>query len=498
MIFHQANWEEPLLLLQNKKGRVGYSLPKLNKDILSKIDKLDNLIPKKLKRDIISLPSLSEPQVIRHFNRLSQMNFGIDHGIYPLGSCTMKYNPKISERVCSNINLLNLHPLQNINSVQGLLEILYNLSNILAEITGMSKITLSPAAGAHGEFAGVLIIKSWINTNHGGETRDEILIPDSAHGTNPASASMAGFKTVKIPSNSDGLIDLEALKSVVSKRTAGLMMTNPNTLGLFEYDIEKIAQLVHDAGGLMYYDGANMNALLGKVRPGDMGFDIVHLNLHKTFSIPHGGGGPGAGPVGVTQELAKFLPIPVIDKLDNKYVLDYKVPKSIGQIRGFIGNTAHLVRAYVYIMSLGAEGLNQVSNHAVLASNYLLSKIDKSLYNLVGDKKRPRKHEFVISPNSNSNVKVRALDVGKALLDYGIHSPTMYFPINVPEALMIEPTETESMESLDNYAEVLNEIGAKLLKGSSKKLLPENTTVGRLDEVKASHPQTMKLNWREI
>ena len=362
----------------------------------------------------------------------------------------------------------------------------------------MSKITLSPAAGAHGEFVGVLIIKSWIETNTHSEIRDEILIPDSAHGTNPASASMAGFKTVKIPSNSDGLIDLAALKSAVSNKTAGLMMTNPNTLGLFENDIEQISKLVHDAGGLMYYDGANMNALLGKVRPGDMGFDIVHLNLHKTFSIPHGGGGPGAGPVGVTQELAKFLPIPVIDKLDNKYVLDYKVPKSIGQIRGFIGNTAHLVRAYVYIMSLGAEGLNQVSNHAVLASNYLLSKIDKSLYNLVGDKKRPRKHEFVISPNSNSNVKVSALDVGKALLDYGVHSPTMYFPINVPEALMIEPTETESMESLDNYADVLNEIGAKLLKGSSKKLLPENTAVGRLDEVKASHPQTIKLNWREI
>ena len=498
MTFRQALWDEPLLLKRSMRGRKGYSLPELDETVKRDVGNPSKLIPKKLRRSEIPLPELSEPQVVRHFTNLSQMNFGIDNGPYPLGSCTMKYNPKISERVTSDPKLLRIHPLQHPNSMQGLLQLLYDLSKIIAEITGTDKVTLAPAAGAHGEFAGALMMKAWADDRGESDERTEMLVPDSAHGTNPASATMAGFKVVKIPSDRDGLTDLDAIKAAASNRTVGMMMTNPNTLGLFERNVTEISQIIHDAGGLMYYDGANMNALLGRVRPGDMGFDIVHTNLHKTFSIPHGGGGPGAGPVGVSKELIDYLPIPVISFREGVYFLDYKLPRSIGMIKGFFGNTAHLVRAYVYILSLGGNGLRQVSNHAVLASNYLLSKLDTSIYNIPHSRDIPRKHEFVVSGSPMLKRKgVKILDIGKALLDHGIHSPTVYFPLIVEEALMVEPTETESVENLDNYAAALNKIGSDA-QNNPKGLqdAPRNTSIGRLNEVQASHPKTMCLNWR--
>ncbi|MEM2633923.1 MAG: aminomethyl-transferring glycine dehydrogenase subunit GcvPB [Nitrososphaerales archaeon] len=495
MEFKQAIWNEPLLIELGKEGRCGYSLPKIHDDVESVVE----LIPEKLRRSNIPLPSLSEPQVIRHFTRLSQMNYGVDLGMYPLGSCTMKYNPKISERIASNPNLTRLHPYQPIETVQGILEILYNLSKMLAEITGTAKVTLIPAAGAHGEFVGCLIMRAYIKDKGELKIRNEVLIPESAHGTNPASAVMAGFKVVKIPTDKEGLVDVDAVKAVVSNRTAGMMLTVPNTLGLFERNIEEISKIVHEAGGLMYYDGANMNALLGRVRPGDMGFDIVHINLHKTFATPHGGGGPGSGPVGVSKELIEFLPIPLVDYDGKKYFLNYNVPKTIGRIKSFYGNISVLIKAYVYILMMGVNGLREISNQAVLASNYLLSKLN-SIYELPYSKNIPRKHEFVVSAKPiQMKTGVRTIDIAKSILDSSFHAPTIYFPLIVDEALMIEPTETEPMENLDEYAKVLNEIALQVKEDPQKILnAPINTSIKRLDEVKASHPLTMKLNWRGL
>lgn len=496
MVFHQAVWDEPLISELGGNGRVGITLPSYKP-----IDEIFNesFVPRKLRRKQIRLPKLSQPEVVRHFTRLSQMNFGVDLGPYYLGSCTMKHNPKVSERIAANPNFTELHPYQNEDSIQGILQIFYELSEMLAEITGTDKVSLSPAAGAHGELVGALMIRKHLE-EIGEKQRDEMLVPDSAHGTNPATAAMAGFKVIKVASDEEGLVDVEALKSVVSNKAAGMMLTVPNTHGLFERNIEEICSIVRDSGGLMYYDGANMNAILGRARPGDMGFDIVHLNLHKTFATPHGGGGPGSGPVGVKDHLADYLPIPLIGKKGKKFTIDYDVPKSIGRVKNFYGNSGPLLRAYVYIRMFGREGLQQISGQAVLAANYLHAKIRDHDYTLSHKTRAPLKHEFVVSVKALAAATgVRATDIAKAILDEGLHSPTTYFPLTVEEDLMIEPTDSEPMSALDRYAEVLNNIAKTVRKDPSKVLeSPRNTAVGRLDEVKANHPLTLTLNWRKL
>ncbi|MBI4258100.1 MAG: aminomethyl-transferring glycine dehydrogenase subunit GcvPB [Thaumarchaeota archaeon] len=493
-MFRQAVWDEPLLIELSKQGRRGLASP------YSQKGNIENPIPKDLRRENIPLPSLSEPQVIRHFIHLSQMNYGVDCGPYPLGSCTMKYNPKISQRLAANPCLRRLHPYQPAESVQGTLEILYTLSQMLTEITGTDQVSLLGAAGAHAEFLGALIMRKLIEDQGELKTRDEMLVPDSAHGTNPASAALAGFKVVKIPSDKDGLVNVEAIKAVASKKTVGMMLTVPNTLGLFEKNIREVSALIHEAGGLMYYDGANMNALLGRARPGDMGFDIVHMNLHKTFATPHGGGGPGAGPLGVKKQLRDYLPVPLISFDGSEYLLDYGAPRTIGMARSFYGNIGVLLRAYIYIMLMGKTGLRQVSEQATLAANYVLRQLDTSSYHLPFSKNTPRKHEFTVSVTPlKKKTGVSAMDIAKSILDEGLHASTTYFPLIVEEALMIEPTETESVEELDRYAEALNHIARQATTNPEaifKK--PRNTSIGRLDEVKASHPKSIAYTWRKL
>jgi glycine dehydrogenase subunit 2 len=432
---------------------------------------------------------------------LSEMNYGVDSGFYPLGSCTMKYNPKVNEQLANLPTITMLHPYQDENTVQGILEILYKLEHWLAEITGTYEVCLHPAAGAHGEFLGTLLMRAYHKMNGECEKRSEVIVPDSAHGTNPASATMSGFKVVVVPSDDEGCVNLEALKAAVSERTAGLMLTNPNTLGIFEKNIEEIAKAIHEAGGLLYYDGANLNPLLGIVRPGDMGFDIVHINIHKTFGTPHGGGGPGAGPVGVSKMLAEFLPVPSIVYDGEKYHLDYDKPHSIGKIRSFYGNVAVLLKAYAYILSLGFEGLREVAEVSVLNANYLLRKL-KGIRGLTlpYNSEKPRKHECVFSAKPLKNeTGVSALNIAKRLLDYGLHAPTIYFPLIVEEALMIEPTETFEKEELDRFADALQKICEEAYKNPEAVLkAPNNTAVSKVDEVKASHPRTMALSWRML
>ncbi len=486
--YRQAFWDEPLLSEIGRKGRLGFIVPE-DPEIMDWA-KGKPLVPAALRRGDTALPELSELQVLRHFNRLSQMNFSVETGMYPLGSCTMKYNPKVSEAIASSPKMREAHPLQHDSTVQGLLQVFYELSDMLCEISGMKRFALSTAAGAQGEFAGVLMIRKYLKDKGRGD-RTEILVPDSAHGTNPASAAMAGFEVVKVPSNESGQVTIESVKAKLTSRTAGMMLTVPNTLGLFEPDVSEISKAVHDAGGLMYYDGANMNALLGKARPGDMGFDVVHLNLHKTFATPHGGGGPGAGPVGASGELQDYLPVPLVEKSGEEYRLDYERPKTIGRLKGFYANSAILLRAYCYIRLLGADGLDNVSSLAVLGANYILSKLDTQGYSIpVGGGIR-RKHEAVVSVKGGHG---GAGKIAKALLDYGVHSPTVYFPLTVEEALMIEPTETETIESLDDYAETLNSLFVRLKAGELDDE-PKNTSVGRIDEVKALHPLTLKVKW---
>jgi len=453
--------------------------------------KSKELLPVALRADEVRLPEIAELQVLRHFNRLSQMNFSVESGTYPLGSCTMKYNPKVSEYIASSPGMREAHPFQPEGTIQGLLGIFYDLSLMLCEISGMKAFSLSPAAGAQGEFAGVLMMRKYLS-EHGYQEKNEILVPDSAHGTNPASAAMGGFKVIKVPSDERGLVGVEQVEKLISAKTAGMMLTVPNTLGLFESDVGKIAKVVHDAGGLMYYDGANMNALLGKARPGDMGFDVVHLNLHKTFATPHGGGGPGAGPVGVTERLQDYLPVPVVTKANGAYHLDYDRPGTIGRLKGSYANSAILLRAYCYIRLLGSDGLDNVSSLSVLAANYLLSKLNPDAFTLLQGKGLRRKHEAIVSVQGT--MSGGAMKVAKGLLDYGVHSPTVYFPLTVDEALMIEPTETETLEALDEYADLLNGLHEKLLKGELEDE-PKNTSVGRIDEVKASHPLSLRVKW---
>ena len=487
--YRQARWDEPLISELSRSGRAGFVPPTDPK--IEAWKKGREILPSNLRRGELKLPEIAELQVLRHFNRLSQMNFSVETGTYPLGSCTMKYNPKVSEYIAGSPGMREAHPLQPEETLQGLLGIFYDLSQMLCEITGMSGFALSPAAGAQGEFAGVLMMRNYLRDN-GGAERDEILVPDSAHGTNPASAAMGGFKVVKVASDERGLVRADVVRRLVSSRTAGMMLTVPNTLGLFESEVGEVSRVVHDAGGLMYYDGANMNALLGKARPGDMGFDIVHLNLHKTFATPHGGGGPGAGPVGVTERLRGYLPVPVVTKTSEGYHLDYDLPKSIGRLKGSYANSAILLRAYCYISLLGSSGLDSVSSLSVLAANYLLSKLDPNAYPVLQGKGLRRKHEVVVSVNSLHSGG--AMKVAKALLDYGVHSPTVYFPLTVEEALMIEPTETETLEALDEYADLLNDLYGRLERGELEHE-PMSTTVGRIDEVKASHPLSLKVKW---
>jgi glycine dehydrogenase subunit 2 len=488
--FTQAAWDEPLIKELSRPGRVGNLVP-TDKQIRARIKDPLSMVPASVRRELVNLPELSELQVLRHFNRLSQMNFSVELGMYPLGSCTMKYNPKVSELVAGSDGMKHAHPLQPAETMQGLLSIFYELERYLSEITGMSRFSLSTAAGAQGEFAGVLMIRKYL-MDHGGSAKNEILVPDSAHGTNPASAAMAGFRVVKVPSDESGQVRAKAVEALCSDKTAGMMFTVPNTLGLFEGEVADVCAAVHEVGGLMYYDGANMNALLGRARPGDMGFDVVHLNLHKTFATPHGGGGPGAGPVGVSRKLVEYLPVPVVSKRKSGYSLDYGLKHTIGPLKGFVGNSAVLLRAYIYIRLLGATGLADVSSLAVLAANYLWKSLDPEAFPATHGRELRRKHEAVVSVKSES--PGAAMSVAKAVLDYGMHAPTVYFPLIVHEALMIEPTESEPVEMLDEYADALNEIYRKMKEGTLGEV-PHSTSVGKVDEVKASHPMTLRVHW---
>lgn len=480
-----------LIFEVSKPGRVAYTLPKCDVEC----EAVENLIPKgMLKTSDVELPEVSEPDVIRHFTLLANKNYGVDNGFYPLGSCTMKYNPKINEDIASNPQFLNIHPYQSEDTVQGALEIMYDLSSKLSEISGMDYVTLQPAAGAHGELTGLMIIKSY-HRKRGDLKRTKIIVPDSAHGTNPASANVAGFTIVEVKSDKKGLVDIESLKSVLNDEIAGLMLTNPNTLGLFDSNIKLISDMVHEAGGLVYYDGANLNAIMGEARPGDMGFDVVHMNLHKTFSTPHGGGGPGSGPVGVKERLAEFLPIPVIEKKDEKYTFNYDRPYSIGKVKSFYGNFNVIVKAYSYVLTMGAEGLKKASDIAVLNANYIKSKL-KNYYNQPIDS--ICKHEFVMAGLKGASEGVSTLDVAKRLLDYGYHPPTIYFPLIIDSALMIEPTETESKETLDGFIDSMIKIAEEARENPEILInAPHDTPVKRLDEVKAARNPVVKYSKKD-
>lgn len=470
----------------SRAGRHAYTLPKCD---VPEMDINEMLGKKNLRAEAAKLPEVSEVDVVRHFTLLSNKNYGVDTGFYPLGSCTMKYNPKINEDMAALPKLNGLHPYQPVETAQGALEMMYELSQMLCEITGMEKITLQPAAGAHGELTGLMLIKAY-HQNRGDKKRNKIIVPDSAHGTNPASAAVAGFEIVEVKSDKNGAVDIESLKAVLNDETAGLMLTNPNTLGLFEKNITEIARLVHEAGGLLYYDGANINAIMGITRPGDMGFDVVHLNLHKTFSTPHGGGGPGSGPVGVKKNLVEFLPVPVIEKQGENYTLNYDKPLSIGKVKSFYGNFGVMVRAYAYILTMGAEGLKKASETAVLNANYMKNKL-KEYYYLPIDK--VCKHEFVLGGLGQGLQEVSTLDVAKRLLDYGYHPPTIYFPLIVDSAIMIEPTETESKETLDGFIDAMIKISKEAKETPELvKSAPHNTIVRRLDEVKAARNPVIK------
>jgi len=439
----------------------------------------------------LQLPELSERDVVRHFTALSQMNYGVDTGFYPLGSCSMKYNPKVAEAVAALPGFQRLHPHQPEDSVQGALELLFLLERALCEITGMHRATLQPPAGASGELTGLLIMRAY-HTDRG-KPRSTIVIPDSAHGTNPASVSLSGYRVVQIPSDPRGLVDVAELRRVVDEDTAGLMLTNPNTLGLFEVDIQQITEIVHGVGALVYFDGANLNAIMGRVRPGDMGFDIVHMNTHKTFATPHGGGGPGAGPVAVVERLERFLPAPLVaqDPDTGRYFWDRDRPASIGRVHGFHGNFGILVRAFAYVFGHGREGLREVGERAVLNANYLTSRIRGS-YPLAYEG-HPM-HELVVTAKEHKKHGVRAMDIAKRMIDLGFHPSTVYFPLIVDEAMMIEPTETESKETLDAFADAMLQVAHEAEEEPA--LLheaPVTTPVRRLDEAKAA--RELRLRW---
>ncbi|MBM3145759.1 MAG: glycine dehydrogenase subunit 2 [Chloroflexi bacterium] len=472
---------EPTVFELSSPGRQGHSFPEL--------DVPHAEIPKSLLRDDLPLPELAEVDVARHFTRLSQLNHGVDTGFYPLGSCTMKYNPKINEATSRLPGFANIHPLQPIETVQGAIGLMFELQEWLKEISGFAGITLQPAAGAHGELTGVLIMRAY-HRARGDDRRVKMLIPDSAHGTNPASSAMSGLEIVEIPSDTRGNIDLAALRAECDETLAGIMITNPNTLGLFDENLRQVCDCVHEAGGLVYGDGANFNAIMGISRPADCGVDVLHFNLHKTFSTPHGGGGPGSGPVGVTDELAAFLPGPIaaiVEEGDDEEPPLYGLvtpEKSIGRIKAFHGHFGVMTRAYTYIMMLGGEGLRAASEHAVLNANYLQARL-RDTYKIPYD--RICMHEFVAEGHWEDAPDIHALDISKRLMDFGFHPPTNYFPLIVPEALMIEPTETESKETLDAFADALIQIAEEArTQPDLLQTAPHRTPVGRLDEVKAA------------
>lgn len=481
---HKEN--QQLIFEMSSPGRIGYSLPELDVPV----QELGELLPEGyLRTEEPELPEVSELDIMRHYTSLSKRNHGVDSGFYPLGSCTMKYNPKINENVARYNGFAHLHPLQDESSVQGALELMYDLQEHLIEITGMDEVTLQPAAGAHGEWTGLMMIRAFHEAN-GDSSRTKVIVPDSAHGTNPASATVAGFETVTVKSSENGLVDIEDLKRVVGHDTAALMLTNPNTLGLFEENIVEMAEIVHGAGGKLYYDGANLNAVLSKARPGDMGFDVVHLNLHKTFTGPHGGGGPGSGPVGVKADLIPFLPKPVLTKQNDVYVLDYDRPQSIGRVKPYYGNFGINVRAYTYIRSMGPDGLKAVTENAVLNANYMMRRLAE-YYDLPYDKHC--KHEFVLSGRRQKKLGVRTLDIAKRLLDFGYHPPTIYFPLNVEECIMIEPTETESKETLDSFINAMIQIAREAEENPEVvQEAPHTTVIGRLDEATAARKPVLR------
>ncbi|HID41145.1 MAG TPA: glycine dehydrogenase subunit 2, partial [Pyrodictium sp.] len=456
--WRQARWGEPLVYELGDPNNSGFVRPYSHED--AELERILDVTPEEMlgrmfRDSIPNIPGLSEVEVVRHFTRLSQMSYGVDVGPVPLGSCTVKYNPKIGEEIARDPRIRHLHPYQDPETVQGLLEMLYLLERWLAELTGMDRCSLQTPAGAAGELAGALMIRKYFIDE--GENRDEMLVPDSAHGTNPASAAMAGFKVVRIPTSENGTVNMEALDAALSKRTAGIMLTNPNTLGIFEDRILEIADKLHSIGALLYYDGANLNGIMGIVRPGDMGFDIIHLNLHKTFGAPHGGGGPGAGVVCARGELTEYLPRPLIAKEGGRYYWDYKCEKCVGRIRMFYGNIIPLVKAFVYIAMLGGRGLRESAIQSVINTNYfiaLMRSIDG--YELPYDPEKPRKHELVLSAKPlKRETGITAEDVAKALLDKGLHAPTVYFPLIVDEALMIEFTESEPRRQIEEYADAL-------------------------------------------
>ena len=480
------NQDQALIFESSTPGRIGYSLPEMD---VPELD-LSSLLPEGyLRSEEPELPEVSELDIMRHYTALSRRNHGVDSGFYPLGSCTMKYNPKINENVARFNGFAHVHPLQDESSVQGALELLYDLQQHLIEITGMDEVTLQPAAGAHGEWTGLMMIRAYHEAN-GDLKRTKVIVPDSAHGTNPASASVAGLETITVKSNEFGLVDLDDLRRVVGEDTAALMLTNPNTLGLFEENIMEMAEIVHGAGGKLYYDGANLNAVLSKARPGDMGFDVVHLNLHKTFTGPHGGGGPGSGPVGVKADLIPFLPKPLITKRGEEYGFDYDRPQSIGRVKPFYGNFGINVRAYTYIRSMGPDGLKAVTEYAVLNANYMMRRLAE-YYDLPFDKHC--KHEFVLSGRRQKKLGVRTLDIAKRLLDFGYHPPTIYFPLNVEECIMIEPTETESKETLDSFVDIMIQIAKEVEENPEiVQEAPHTTVVGRMDEATAARKPILK------
>ena len=495
MGFRQAEYDEPPIF---EMGCADKQAVCYDKSCTTEED-LKEYIPSGIRRDgPLNIPGLTEVEVARHYTRLSQMNWGIDNGIYPLGSCTMKYNPKFSERIASDERFARGHPLWPDEFVQGNLRLIYGLERMLCEVGGVDAVTLQPAAGAHGEFTGLLIGRAYHEAH--GEERNEVILPDTAHGTNPASGAMAGLKVIEIPSKEDGCVDLDALRAALSERTCAFMLTNPNTLGIFERQVREIAEMVHSSGALLYYDGANLNAIMGKTTPGKMGFDIVHFNLHKTFATPHGGGGPGAGPIGVTRQLERFLPVPRVVRLEKEgaiqYVLEHDRQDSIGKVHGFMGNFLVMVKAYVYILLSGGDGLEKVSEMAVLNSNYMRSKLEGIVplpYPGV------RKHEFVLDGSILKEKGASTLDAAKWLLDAGLHAPTIYFPQIFHEALMIEPTETETLEEMDRFIETMKEIVNA--DGEDLRSRPRNTTRGRLDETFAAKSMIFTYRalreWRE-
>ena len=470
---------EQVIYDYSSKSKIGVSLPE--KSAEEKAIK-ENIPESLLRKSDLNLPEVSEPEVVRHYTNLSTMNHHVDKGFYPLGSCTMKYNPKINDKIANLPGFANVHPLQPESSVQGALELMYDLEKMLCALTGMHAATLQPAAGSHGELTGVMLIKKYHEAK--GEKRKYILIPDSAHGTNPSSACSANYETISLKSNEKGCIDINDLKEKMTTDVASLMITNPNTLGLFEEEVEQIVDIVHQYDGIVYMDGANLNALLGITCPGDLGFDITHINLHKTFSTPHGGGGPGSGPIAVVKKLAKYLPVPRIVKTGETYKLSSDFPESIGSVMGLYGNFGVMVRAYVYITMLGIRGLSKVSRNAILNANYLRVKLaDKFAvpYN------RTCMHEFVASGDNHRELGIKTLDIAKRLLDFGLHAPTVYFPLIVREAIMIEPTETESKQALDKFVEVMEQIDREAHENPDiLHKAPHTTPVRRLEELRAN------------